>query len=91
MREVPWVAITPVVRVIRVIGVLRRMVPPGELLLSSAHHDVACPGRHPGSLKLVAVTMRLKDFVAWANREVECPKRDYGLLDPSPRAADEHR
>ncbi|WP_275467375.1 hypothetical protein [Streptomyces noursei] len=68
MPEVPWVAITPVIRVLRV---LRRMVPPGELLLSSAHHDIACPGRHPGSLKLAAVTMRLKDFVAWANREAE--------------------
>ncbi|MEU7642347.1 MULTISPECIES: hypothetical protein [unclassified Streptomyces] len=59
MREVPWGATTPVVRAIRV---LERMVLPGELLLRSAHHDVACPGRHPGSLKLAAVTMRLKNF-----------------------------
>lgn len=36
IRTVPWVAITPVVNAIRV---LERMVPPGELLLSSTHHD----------------------------------------------------
>jgi hypothetical protein len=41
VREVPWVAITPVVRAIRV---LERMVPEGELLLSAAHHDVHRPG-----------------------------------------------
>ncbi|MET9811735.1 hypothetical protein [Streptomyces sp. NPDC006355] len=40
VREVPWVAITPVVRAIRV---LERMVPEGELLLSAAHHDVHRP------------------------------------------------
>lgn len=33
-REVPWVAIAPVVRAIRV---LERIVPPGELLLSVDH------------------------------------------------------
>lgn len=36
VHEVPWVAIAPVVRAIRV---LERMVPDGELLLSSAHHN----------------------------------------------------
>ncbi|MBC2907509.1 hypothetical protein [Streptomyces cupreus] len=47
-RNVPWVAVTPVVRAIRV---LERMVPEGELLFSSAHHDFARGRRRDGALK----------------------------------------
>jgi hypothetical protein len=43
-REVPWVAIAPVVRAIRV---LERIVPDGELLLSATHHNLAF-GRRRG-------------------------------------------
>ncbi|MFJ6770267.1 integrase [Kitasatospora sp. NPDC091257] len=65
IRTVPWVAITPVVRAIRV---LERMVPPGELLLSSAHHDSG-KREHHGSLTLVALAARIKELVAWINQE----------------------
>lgn len=65
-RDVPWTAIAPVVRAIRV---LERMVPAGELLLSAAHHDVVWNHGHPGALKCQALTNRIEDFVAWANRE----------------------
>ncbi|MEU9291751.1 integrase [Streptomyces sp. NPDC048275] len=67
-REVPWVAITPVVRAIRV---LERMVPPGELLLSGAHHDFAGRRGYPGVLKYFALNKRIEDFTAWANRKAE--------------------
>ncbi|TVZ06299.1 integrase [Trebonia kvetii] len=64
-REVPWVAITPVVNAIRV---LERMVPEGHLLFDHSAHDA---GNRPGtgSLKVSALRGRIEDFVAWANRE----------------------
>ncbi|MEV7480413.1 integrase [Streptomyces halstedii] len=67
-REVPWIAITPVVHAIRV---LERMVPPGEFLLSSAHHDFAGQRGYPGVLKNGPLNKRIEDFVAWVNREAE--------------------
>ncbi|MFG1706481.1 hypothetical protein ACFLIM_25130 [Nonomuraea sp. M3C6] len=67
-REVPWVAITPVVRAIRV---LERMVPEGELLFSAAHHDFTAQRGHHGALKNGALNHRIDDFVAWVNREAE--------------------
>ncbi|MFD9332934.1 integrase [Streptomyces sp. NPDC060028] len=65
-REVPWVAITPVVHAIRV---LERMVPAGGLLLSAAHHDFAGQRRFHGALKHSGLNRRIEDFIAWANRE----------------------
>ena len=43
-REVPWVAITPVVNAIRV---LERMVPDGHLLFDHNAHDLAATGQTP--------------------------------------------
>ena len=65
-REVPWVAIDPVVRAIRV---LERIVPARELLLSAGHHDFAFARPRPGALKNCALNRRIEDFIAWANRE----------------------
>jgi hypothetical protein len=69
-REVPWVAITPVVHAIRV---LERMVPEGELLLSAAHHDVHRHGgrQHQGAMRGHTLNRRIESFVAWVNREAE--------------------
>ncbi|MFJ9583399.1 integrase [Streptomyces acidicola] len=67
-REVPWVAITPVVNAIRV---LEQIVPKGELLLSATHHDFIYRRRSPGALKNTSLTQRIEDFVLWANREAE--------------------
>ncbi|MFJ9321081.1 integrase [Streptomyces globisporus] len=66
-REVPWVAIAPVVNAIRV---LERMVPPGHLLFDRHAHDlrVGRSGR-PGSLTHTTVRARIEDFVTWANAE----------------------
>ncbi|MER5357064.1 integrase [Streptomyces sp. NPDC002785] len=65
-REVPWVAITPVVHAIRV---LERIVPEGEYLFSAAHHDFLFQRNHHGALKGEALNQRIEDFVAWANHE----------------------
>ena len=66
-REVPWVAIAPVVRAIRV---LERIVPPGELLLSVTHHTFGIQHRRRvGALKAGSLNGRIEDFIAWANRE----------------------
>jgi hypothetical protein len=64
-RDIPWVAITPVVNAIRV---LERMVPDGDLLFSRDAHDLRCaPGT--GALKLDTVRDRIEEFTSWANRE----------------------
>ncbi|MGP3636158.1 integrase [Streptomyces sp. 24-1644] len=63
-RNVPWVAITPVVHAIRV---LERMVPKGELLLGAAHHDFNQQRGFHGTLKSVTLNKRIESFVAWVN------------------------
>ncbi|MFD9758812.1 integrase [[Kitasatospora] papulosa] len=73
-RNVPWVAITPVVNAIRV---LERMVPTGELLLSATHHDIPFQRGHHGALKNGALNKRIEDLVAWANHEAQ----SHGLPD----------
>ncbi|HEU5473771.1 MAG TPA: integrase [Actinophytocola sp.] len=65
-RDVPWVAITPVVNAIRV---LERMVPDGSLLFDRRVHDVRYHRPGTGSLKPVAIRHRIEDFVAWVNTE----------------------
>nr|WP_202535051.1 integrase [Streptomyces sp. SID4923] len=64
-RSVPWVAIPPVVNAVRV---LERMVPEGELLLSSVHHELDDRPQQ-GSLTLVTIADRIAEFVAWINQE----------------------
>jgi len=65
-RDVPWVAITPVVNAIRV---LERMVPDGHLLFDHHAHDLPSSRPGTGSLKLTALRDRIEDFAAWASRE----------------------
>ncbi|MFF0431502.1 integrase [Streptomyces sp. NPDC004327] len=67
-RDVPWVAITPVVHAIRV---LERMVPEGELLFSSTHLDFVRGRQFSGALKNAGMNQRIESFVAWINREAE--------------------
>ncbi|WP_249938647.1 integrase [Streptomyces mirabilis] len=73
-REVPWVAIAPVVRAIRA---LERIVPDGELLLSAAHHDFTHQRGNYGTLKQSALNLRVEHFITWANREAHA----HGLPD----------
>jgi hypothetical protein len=65
-RDVPWVAITPVVNAIRV---LERMIPDGHLLFDHHAHDLRATRPGTGSLKRSALQTRIEDFVTWANTE----------------------
>ncbi|GHG12369.1 integrase [Streptomyces filamentosus] len=65
-RAVPWVAITPVVNAIRV---LERLVPKGELLFSSTHHDIVGQRKHHGALKRASLGRRVENLVSWINQE----------------------
>jgi hypothetical protein len=65
-RDVPWVAITPVVNAIRV---LERMVPDGHLLFDCHVHDQGGHRDRTGSLKKDTFQKRIEDFAIWANRE----------------------
>lgn len=47
------------------------MVPEGELLLSSAHHDIPYPRGYHGALKNSSLNRRIEGFVTWVNREAE--------------------
>lgn len=83
-REVPWVAITPVVHAIRV---LERMVPPGDLLLSARHHDFTFRRHLRGALKNSALNERIENFVAWANREATAQDLPKMLIPRDPHGA----
>jgi hypothetical protein len=65
-REVPWVAIPPVVNAIRV---LERMVPDGHLLFDHLAHDLLSPRASTGSLRVETLGRRIESFVSWANQE----------------------
>ncbi|AYN38208.1 hypothetical protein D9753_03800 [Streptomyces dangxiongensis] len=65
-REVPWVAITPVVHAIRV---LERFVPEGEFLFSAARHDFLYRRDLPGVLNGGTLNERIEDFVDWVNHK----------------------
>ncbi|MCZ4100929.1 integrase [Streptomyces sp. H39-C1] len=83
-REVPWVAISPVVHAIRV---LERMVPPGELLLSATHHDFMQQRGHHGALKHQCLNTRIEDFVSWANREAKAQGMPDQIIPADPHGA----
>ncbi|WP_234348275.1 integrase [Kitasatospora sp. MY 5-36] len=82
-RDVPWVAITPVVNAIRV---LERMVPAGHLLFDHDAHD-ALYGARPstrGALRAQSMRQRIEDFAAWANTEAEAQGLPGEVIPPDP-------
>lgn len=83
-RDVPWVAITPVVNAIRV---LERMVPPGSLLFDKAAHDVAGRRQGTGSLKLDTMRDRVDAFINWANTEATAHNLLTEAIPPDPHGA----
>lgn len=80
-REVPWVAITPAVNAIRV---LELMVPDGFLLFDHYAHDLLTPRADTGSLKASCLRTRIKDFIAWANREATAQSIPHAIIPPDP-------
>jgi integrase len=81
IREVPWVAIAPVVCAIRQ---LERMVPDGALLFDSKVHDHVSRPRAGGALKTSAMHARIADFTAWANTEARRHGLDGETIPPDP-------
>lgn len=64
LRDVPWVAITPVVNAIRV---LERIVDDGALLFDGTSHDFINRRKFTGSVTFSAWRERIEDFAAWAS------------------------
>ncbi|GAA1407008.1 hypothetical protein GCM10009639_55340 [Kitasatospora putterlickiae] len=66
------------------------MVPPGELLLSTSHHDAHQRG-HQGSLTNTSLANRIRRLVAWINQEATTqdlpgqtiPADPHGPISPS--------
>lgn len=82
-RDVPWVAIAPVVSAIRV---LERTVPDGALLFDARLRDPH-PERlahNTGSLKPYTLGRRIEQFIAWANVEAARHGVDAELIPPDP-------
>ncbi|MBK6015521.1 integrase [Streptomyces sp. MBT53] len=83
-REVPWVAITPVVNAIRV---LERMVPDGTLLFDHNAHVQHQSRADTGSLKTSGLVERIEHFVTWANIEALRHELPGEFIAPDPAGA----
>ena len=83
-REVPWVAITPVVNAIRV---LERMVPEGSLLFDHNAHVQHQSRADTGALKTTGLRERIEHFVAWANEEAQRHRLPGEVIAPDPAGA----
>jgi hypothetical protein len=80
-RDVPWVAITPVVNAIRV---LERMVPDGHLLFDRVAQDMHSSRPGTGALKTSGLHYRIQDFIAWANTEAAAHQLHGETIPPDP-------
>ncbi|MEU8205880.1 hypothetical protein [Streptosporangium sp. NPDC049046] len=83
LRDVPWVAIPPVVRAIRI---LEHIVPDG-LLFSSAAHDFSRRRELVGSATKTAMGDRIERFVTWANTLAADLGRPYEIIPADPHGA----
>ncbi|WP_330452233.1 MULTISPECIES: integrase [unclassified Streptomyces] len=81
LRDVPWVAIAPVVNAIRV---LERCVPEGSLLFDQRIHDLLSSRAGTGSLAVNTMRGRVEDFVSWANEETARLNRPGDVIQPDP-------
>lgn len=82
-RDVPWVAIAPVVAAIRV---LERIVPEGELLFCSDYHRGT--ERHRGkALGGDGIREGLTDFITWANQEAARHGLTHEVIPADPAGA----
>ncbi|MFD8725642.1 integrase [Streptomyces sp. NPDC059629] len=85
LRDVPWVAIAPVVSAIRV---LEQIVPAGELLFGSQFHQFGFFS-HPTKVALRAETLRerVENFVEWASQLALRLDRPHEVIPPDPHGA----
>ncbi|MFI5823743.1 hypothetical protein ACIA8I_32345 [Streptomyces rishiriensis] len=78
LREVPWVAIAPVVTAIRV---LERIVPDGGLLFDAAVHAFQnAPAAPAASIRPHSLRGRIEAFAAWASSLARRLGRDHEVV-----------
>ncbi|MGW2540683.1 integrase, partial [Kitasatospora sp. NPDC001574] len=80
-RTVPWVAIPPVVRAVRV---LEQIAPAGALLFDRNVHDFACKRSGTGALKQHSMRVRVEDFITWCNTEAARHELPQQSIPPDP-------
>ncbi|WP_406407355.1 hypothetical protein OG923_03835 [Streptomyces halstedii] len=82
LREVPWVAIPPVVKAIRV---LEKFAPAEGLLFDAGTHTfVNTPTRSTASLRFTALHSRIEAFAAWASHLARALGRDGEVIPDDP-------
>ncbi len=84
LRDVPWVAITPVVNAIRV---LERIVDYGALLFDGTSHDFINRRKLTGSVTLSAWRERIEDFAAWVSGLATDLERPHEIVPADPHGA----
>ncbi|WP_405735007.1 hypothetical protein OG607_41685 [Streptomyces sp. NBC_01537] len=85
LREVPWVAIPPVVTAIRV---LEKIVPDGGLLFDTAVHAFKnTPAEPAASIRPNSLRGRIEDFATWASNLARCLGRDHESVPADPHGA----
>ncbi|WP_211363350.1 hypothetical protein [Saccharothrix saharensis] len=82
-RDVPWVAIGPVVAAIRV---LERLVPAGGLLFATERH-LGTSRQRTGAVTAAVMAPRIEVFVAWANTEATTRGLTGEAIPPDPAGA----
>ncbi|MFI0596548.1 integrase [Streptomyces griseus] len=84
-REVPWVAIPPVVRAIRL---LERIAPDGGLLFDAAAHSFhTVPTASSVSISNEGMRSRIEGFVAWAGELARKLDREHEIIPHDPHGA----
>ncbi|MER5845836.1 integrase [Streptomyces sp. NPDC002012] len=84
LREMPWVAIAPVVRAIRV---LEQIVPEGALLFDSAAHDFILRRNFTGSITYATMSERIERFATWASAQAARLQRPHETVPADPHGA----
>ncbi|MFJ5548623.1 integrase [Streptomyces sp. NPDC093225] len=84
-REVPWVAIPPVVRAIRL---LERIAPDNGLLFDAAAHSFhTVPTASYTSISNEGMRSRIEGFVAWASELARRLEREHEVIPDDPHGA----
>ncbi|MGW3957222.1 integrase [Streptomyces sp. NPDC004752] len=84
LREIPWVAIAPVVAAIRV---LERIVPDGELLFGSRFHQFDGGQGTEVALNSTGMRERVESFADWASQTARRLGRPHEVIPPDPHGA----
>ncbi|MFF4978499.1 integrase [Streptomyces sp. NPDC001046] len=84
MREVPWVAIRPAMRAVRV---LERMVPADSLLFGATAHDFPHHRTYHAALNRPTMNRRIEDFISWSSALALRLGRPHEVIPDDPHGA----